>query len=535
MVVEELIAKLGFKAEGLGELKKFENGLKSMRKTVSDVGTGLNKVLSEKASSIAGKSTAALSAGAAAAGKFAKSLLSTVASTAMMAAGIAAGTGAVLKMAVAFVRARGEAAKLRYEQQLAARGDKTRIGNIEKLQKGLDAISAGTLKDKAKEYVGGLAPKIDEAIRDGDTSKFKAAGVTVLDGAGRQRDTSAIAAEILGKFADMVAKGKLARREAAIEGARGNKKGEADAEGRANKAELEARKFAADWGIDGPMRAALEALRDGAQQFNDAMKKANRDNPGLTSDEEQRKADLAARWNDLANKLDGISNSISRQFDALGDAIALRILPALNSFADAIISWGKRLRLIPETQEEKDAKTAAKAKADMDTPEVAAAKKRAEKLPKGGDMGLFEWLFGFGTDLDKARQRVTDARREYETRKGEAKANADQNLPKGMQDSIAKALQEAAQKFIDAVSQLEKLTSKDRGAEQGAKDAGKKAETNYDQRKYSDIGNDQRTINTTINQTVNDFAAGARAAANAVIGAVTAKAANTSTAALTTP
>ncbi len=44
MVVEELIAKLGFKAEGLGELKKFENGLKSMRKTVSDVGTGLNKV-----------------------------------------------------------------------------------------------------------------------------------------------------------------------------------------------------------------------------------------------------------------------------------------------------------------------------------------------------------------------------------------------------------------------------------------------------------------------------------------------------------
>ncbi len=438
-------------------------------------------------------------------------------------------------MAVAFVRARGEAAKLRYEQQLAARGDKTRIGNIEKLQKGLDAISAGTLKDKAKEYVGGLAPKIDEAIRDGDTSKFKAAGVTVLDGAGRQRDTSAIATEILGKFADMVAKGKLARREAAIEGGRGNKKGEADAEGRANKAELEARKFAAEWGIDGPLRAALmRALRDGAQQFNDAMKKANRDNPGLTSDEEQRKADLAARWNDLANKLDGISNSISRQFDALGDAIALRILPAFNNFADALQIVLKKFGLMSETQEEKDSKAAAKAKADMDTPEVAAAKKKAAALPKADVRDFLAWLTGFGDEVSKAKGRVADARREYETRKGDAKANADQNLPKGMQDSIAKALQDAAQKFIDAVSHLEKLTSPNKGAEQGAKDAGKKAETNYDQRKYSDIGNDQRTINASVTVNATGFDEVAAKVKAAVLGAMSTKAANTSTAALTT-
>ena len=46
MVVEELVAKLGFKVDGLGELKKFEGGLKRMAKGGSDFGTALNRSLS---------------------------------------------------------------------------------------------------------------------------------------------------------------------------------------------------------------------------------------------------------------------------------------------------------------------------------------------------------------------------------------------------------------------------------------------------------------------------------------------------------
>lgn len=530
MVVEELIAKLGFKTEGLGDLKKFENGLKNARKEVSGFGTGLRKWLGNAGSGIATKATAALSAGAAAATKFGKALMSTVAQTALMAAGIAGAIGLITKLALAFARARGEAAKLRREQQIAAEGAGSKIGSVESLQKGLDALSSGTMPGKAMELTKGLGDKVREAITSGDYSKFKEAGVKPLDERGNRRDTGAVLLELLRKQADMWSKANIAKLGASTERMKGNDKKADKLEAEKNATQVAARKFADQWGL-AELEPLFKDFRGGAKALQEILNQANRDNPGRTSQQEADDARRAAQWQDLENKIKGITTAFENVVEGIKNAIFDRLINPLTEAAKAVIAFLKERGIMPETAEEKEAKASTKAAIEKDSPEVAAAKKKADKLPKADAVDFVQWLLGIGAEIDKAKGRVADARQEYETRKGEAAARVGKNLKPEM--TGIKELQDAAQKFIDAVQHLESIMSKDKGAEKGAKDAGKKAENNYDQRKYSDIGNDQRTqtANVTVNATGLDAVAAKVKAA--VLGAMSTKSASTSTAALT--
>jgi len=178
VVVEELIAKLGFKVDGLGEIKKFDKALTHAKGNVSRFGTAMNKWLGNL-------KIGALNGVSAFGGKMAQGFKSAASSIAIAAAGaarMAAGVAAVsvalvgavalaAKLAYNFVKARGEAARMRREAQLGAEGNRTKIGNVESLQKGLDAIAAsGALKDVAKTFVGQIAKEADAAIR-GDSTR----------------------------------------------------------------------------------------------------------------------------------------------------------------------------------------------------------------------------------------------------------------------------------------------------------------------------------------------------------------------------
>jgi len=540
MVVEELVAKLGFKVDGLGELKKFENGLKNATKGVSKFGTSLNKWLS-------GAKLGALNGVSAFGGKLAQGFKSAASSIAIAAAGaarmvaaISAGIGVMgvmvgmaAKLAYNFVKARGEAARMRREAQLGAEGSRTKIGSVEALQKGLDAIAAsGALKDVAKKFVDNVAKEADAEIRGEGDKKYDKAGIKVLDPrTGIQRDTTAVALDVLGKYADMVKKGQDARREAAIEAAKGNRKGETAAIGRANKSELEARKFANDFGIDGELMASIRALRNGAEEFRQKMAEANKANPGLTSEEEDRKKQLAERFSTLANKFEGISEAVSRSFGNMADIIALKIIPALDQLAEALQSVLKKLGIMSETKGEVEDRAKAKAEASKDAPAVAAAKKAVQPVSKGD---FVAWFIGLGDEVTKAKAALADAAKQYEVAKSQRAANAGENIRPDAAAAMEKAFQDAAQKLIEAFKHLQEI-QKQNTPDAQSKKANEKAEKKEDRRSYNDIGNDKRNItnSVTVNATgLEEVAAKVKAA---VLGAISTKAANTSTAALNTP
>ena len=542
MVVEELVAKLGFKVDGLGELKKFENGLKQAQKGVSSFGTALNKWLSgakmgalSGASAIGGKMAQGVKAAASSIAMAAASAARMAAVTAAFSAALVGAVAQAAKLAYNFVKARGEAARMRREMQLTAEGSRTKIGSLEGLQKGLDAIAgSGALKDVAKSFVGQIAKEADAEIRGEGEGKYKKAGIALLDGAGRQRDTAAVAIDVLSKYADLIKKGQIARREAAIEEAKGNKKGQAAAEGRANKSELEARKFANDFGIDGELMASIRALRGGAEEFQKRMSDANKNNPGLTSEEEARKKQLAEQFTALANKFEGISESVSRAFGNMADIVSLKIIPALDGLADTLLSWGKKLKIIPETKGEVEDRAKAKADAAKDPAGVADAQKAADealKNSKGGAAGSFmRWFMGMGTEADK----LIEAAQAYKNAKANREATAGESVSKDSAAGTEKIYQNALAQFLQAFKQMQDV-QRQNSPDAQSKKAGEKVEKKEDKRTYNDIGNDKRQmpVTVTVNATgLEEVAAKVKAA---VLGAISTKAANTSTAALNAP
>jgi len=545
MVVEELVAKLGFKVDGLGEIKKFDNALKHAKGTVSSFGTAMNKWLGNL-------KIGALNGIGSFGGKLAQGFKSAASSVAIAAAGaarMAAAVGAVslalagavalaAKLAYNFVKARGEAAQLRREAQLIAQGDRTKVGNVEGLQKGLDLIAAsGALKDVAKSFVGNLAKEADAEIRGEGGGKYKKAGVNLLDPNGVQRDTAEVAKEIMGKYADMAKAGQIARRELAIENAKidqgkGSRKAADAAKARANKFEVEGRKFASDFGIDGPLKAALDELRNGAAQFREAMDKALKLNPSRTADQEDGDKDRAKRYEELRQKVEGVGNGLQGAVDGVKDSIADRLHGAIDDTANAILSLGKYLRIIPETKGEVQDRAKAKVDASKDPAGIAAAQKAANdalKSVKGGEAGSFlRWLMGMGDATDK----LIEASKDYKAAKSQREANAGQDISKGAAAGIEKSFQDAAAKFLEAFKQLQE-TQRQNTPDAAAKKANEKAEKKVINDNRSDMGNDHRVNHVTVNQTVSTFAEGAQQAAKAVLGAVSAKASVSMTAAST--
>jgi len=215
----------------------------------------------------------------------------------------------------------------------------------------------------------------------------------------------------------------------------------------------------------------------------------------------------------------------------MADIISLKIIPALDGLAEALTSVLKKLGLMSETKGEVEDRAKAKAEAAKDAPAVAAAKKAVQPV---GKADFLAWFMGLGDEMTKAKAALADAAKQYEAAKSQRAANAGENLRPEVTQSLERAFQDAASKLIDAFKQLQEI-QRQNTPDASSKKANEKAEKKEDKRTYNDIGNDKRTmpVSVTVNATgLEEVAAKVKAA---VLGAISTKAANTSTAALNTP
>lgn len=373
MIVEELIAKLGFKTEGLGDLKKFENGMKNADSGLKKFGKTLHDKFAGGASAIFPRIANALKSGVSGAASFAMMIGKVALGVGVMVAGMGLAALAVLKLAQAFVRARGEAALLRREMQLDAKGNRTTIGNIEKLQKGFEAI--GAKPEQAKELVESVAKKVDESIRKKDYGDFKNAGVNPLNKDGSRKDTTGVTLDLLAKYNEIIKAGQDARRRQhtyELPGV-GNPKKAAQEKKIANEKEVAASEFADKWGITPELQARFMALAGGMAEFQKRMEEFNKNNPGLTRDQEERKAQIADEYAKFKNTMEGLSNAVLRPLGDLADKITLSVLPALNSFAEGLLKILKLVGISPETKGEVQDREKRRAEIGKVSPEVKKA------------------------------------------------------------------------------------------------------------------------------------------------------------------
>lgn len=265
--------------------------MKNLKKTTSDVGTALNKSLGgggSGGSAALGRFSTMLRSGVSMLAIFARSVAAVVGVMVGITAAAAAAAYAVLKLGTAMVRSAGEAARLRREMQLTAKGMGTKQTNVEKLGLGFKAI--GLKPEDSTGSVEGISEKANDAILSKDYSAFKKAGVSILTPDGTQRDTAGVASDILLQYMSRYAKG--ADLKARMEAATGSERKKLNTQ--RNKAEIEARQFAKDWGISKSMLGALQSVPP--EEFIRRMTEFNNKNPTATADQEARTQRIAEGW-----------------------------------------------------------------------------------------------------------------------------------------------------------------------------------------------------------------------------------------------
>ena len=565
-VIDELVARLGFKVEGKDQLRQFDAGLKKAGDGVKKFGNDLNKSLfgGKMASGAVAfpKLADGLKNGTAAAGGLSTALGRIALLTAGVVGGAVLAAGAILKMGKAFTRAAGEAAKLRREMQNNAAASRTTARGVDATSKGFGAIGLHD-RSTAEELTKSLHDKADEAIREGGDAaeKFKKWGVQFMDPKTHvQRDTNAVAQELIKNFLDRQEKARSAREKFDKSGQRDKK-----ALKEADKLEKEQREFIKAWDFQS-LVGALSFVKNWAE-YQEKQQDANNRNPGPTGAQEERSRQIAENF----HKLSEATSALSQMFDNLRDMIANAILPYLVKFADGIVAGLKKLGAISETNQEQKSridreagigatdkiKTALKLseekgsgslvkallgdqaeKAKANLARAADRYKSAVQSSEGG-RGKFNekdqkyWddlVVKFRAELESA----ADAVRKLES----AASDAGKAVEQGKSGIAEKAVEQGKSGIADNIKGAADAT----GVKAGAQSAGKAAGTSADNRKYEDFGNDQRTISitTNVNQTVSGVdgvarASGVAASQGATAAAKQIKSSNASTGALTAP
>lgn len=531
MIIEELIAKLGYKVEKSAELRKFEDGLKRARTALDQLGTAGNKWLNNvRTGSQIGKTTAAVEAGAIAARRYASTLLGVASTATIVAGGIAGVMGGIVKLANAFVRARGEAALLRREMQLDAKGSGSNIASLETLVKGIRAI--GGDEAAVNGSVAAIAAKVNEAIQSGDFGDFKLDGIAFLKPDGQRIDAAEVQNSIFEKYASKRLDAQMARRRQRTAETTGDKAGATRESKIANRLEKDVEGFGKRWNIEGRTKGAFDTLQGGAMEYRARMTQVNQNNPGLTRADEDRKKELSTTWKELEARAEGIGNAVARPIESALDAAAISIGKPLNEFLDGIQFNFKKWGLMSETRGEMEARQ----KRELAEQEaVAGPKKVAEKF--ADQSSLLAWLFGIGNAKAVGKAKLDNAISGYES----AQSNRSMSATPAAFELWSSAMSDFATRAKAAAEHLQALGVEispkgqaDLAARTVSKMEQQKTENNYDQRR--DFNNDQRQISVSVSQTINGFAESARAAAaGAVAGAIMSKAGNTPTAGSTTP
>lgn len=508
MILEELISKLGFEVEGLNKLraarKEFERTKKSAVAT--------NKTLVATS-----RSTAVAATGVSRLGTALRTILGVFARLITVAAGVAAGVALV---GTAFVIAGVRAARARREFALTAKEMGTTGQNLETLGNILRVAGFGDgFEEEAKKVVGAI-DEISKSVRKGGEDadeakkKFQGFGIDksfdVDPKTGKSRDSAAIALDIFQAYKRATEQAANLRKEADAIANKAPKKAAAlrkKALGQDQKTE----QFAEDAGIGGRLRVLLDSIA--LKDLPELVKKAARLFPTTSNASEAKQDDVAKQAEDAALKASALLKGTADRLTEIGVALATHVLPHLNTFLDKLIAFGKATKLIPETTGEKSAR---EAKERLD---VMAAGRRAERETYDASPQDVRNK----TQGDAFRQQMEADRKRYGT-PTTAPLPPSRPLPARDKDtSLAPTgWLQGLRDYFSTNANMNK--------------AAKTAESAADNRSYENIGNDQRTQSVTVNQTLQqDAAAVAAAARNAVLGAMSTKAANTSTGALTAP
>ncbi|MGO4672989.1 hypothetical protein AB4Z40_08825 [Bosea sp. 2YAB26] len=494
-VIEELVSKLGFEVEGLAKLKAAAKQFDATKKSViasanplkqagasagiAAVGVGKLGTESKKSSRGVLLLTTAMT-GLRRAGRVAVSILRGVLLVALRLApavlGIVAGLAAV---ALAFARAGSKAAMARREFSLAAKEIGTSAQNLETVGNVLRVAGFGDgFEEEAKKVVGAM-DEVAKTIRKGGEDaveakkKFQGFGIDQSLNVDPKTGQSRDSAAIA---LDIFQAYKRATEQAA------NLRKQADALGsKAPKRAAALRRKAIEqdrkneqFAEDAGISGKLKVLLDSIalKDLPRIIADAARLFPTTSNKSEGQQSEVAKQAIEAGLKVDALLKGTTDRLTDLGVALATHVLPPLNSFLDSLISFGKRTGLIKETKGEFDARTEADREAN-----------RAR---------------GFNGTRDETPNEVR--RRTYE-------------------------------EGLDRLEHLKRQVSPETNAAKMQKQAAQKT----DQRKYENIGNDQRTISPTVNVNATGLDAVAAAVKNSVLGAISTKGANTSTGALTAP
>lgn len=495
MILEELISKLGFEVEGMNKLraarKEFERTKKSAQST-------------SKTLIATNRSTAVAATGVSRLGTALRTILGVFARLITVAAGLAAGVALV---GTAFVIAGVRAARARREFALTAKELGTTGQNLETLGNILRVAGFGDgFEEEAKKVVGAI-DEVSKAVRKGGEDadeakkKFKGFGIDqsfdVDPKTGKSRDSSAIALDIFQAYKRATEQAANLRREADAIASKSPRKAAALRK-KALAQDQKTEQFASDAGVGGRLRVLLDSIA--LKDLPALVAKAASLFPTTSNASEGRQGDVAKQAEDAALKASALLKGTADRLTEIGIALATHVLPPLNAFLDKLVSFGKATGLISETTGEKNARLT---KEGVD---ALAAARRAERETR-----------------DSTPQEIRNKTQRELIEKQNADYARRNSLPARDKDTSP-----AAEGWLQYFRRM-------LSPETNAGKLQKTAEQSTDQRKYENIGNDQRTISPSITVNASGLDAVANSVKNAVLGAISTKGANTSTGALTAP
>ena len=497
MILEELIARLGFKVEGLSQVKAattalnpLKSGLKSTASATAVAAGGAGKLKT----AMGGLASVLLVAGRALRG-FLMGLAKMVGTAALVVGGLGAVAAMAIKLGLAFARARGEAAQLRRETAAMAGQQRT----TPDAQNAFDgAIRLQGFNEKfAKKIRESLFEKISEAAdaairgeQDGK-DKLKKLGIkSAMDPNGNQLDTGSLSLSALANLLKRQSENdKLLQKEKTLPDGKERKKAIDDK----NKGQISLRNDLKELDLgkefDGLVRE-LSKAGIGIDQFVASLEKAASLNPGENEAQSERTKRIATRWAEIELASAGLGEALGR----LKDLIVDQFIGPLSNVMQGIVNLGKKIGLINETKKEEQ---------DRLTKETAGNRQQHMH----GERAAIDKMSPKELGAYLLAQTVRQKEAVLQNRKKEIGDNPNQAQKRWMADSESSIAGDKAElrKMIEslgtlseAMKNIQKEISPERNIDRTLRDKKAEATKNEDNRQYSDIGNDQRTISNTV-------------------------------------
>lgn len=364
MIIEELVSRMGFEVAGVQKLRSAVKEWDRAKKSVT---------ASSKAMVVAGKSTAVATTGVSRLGTVLRSTVAILARLVTVALGTAAAVAAV---GTAFVVASVRAARARREFSLLAKSMGTKASNLETTTNFLRYLGLGDDAkgdtQKAVSAVNDILKTIRAGGEEADEAKKKLQGLK-LDEAfkidaktGQMRDAAAVLLDIIAAYKQLTEQAGAYRKQADAIAARQPRKA-SQLRQKALELDRKGTKLADDSGIDGKLKVLLDEKT--WKQITEAFATAASQRPTTSDAAEARKKEVSDQAEAAGQKAEALLKNTTDRLVELGDALAIHVLPPINSFLDKLLAFGKWSGLIPENAGEKASRE---------------AKERLETLAKGG-------------------------------------------------------------------------------------------------------------------------------------------------------